>query len=263
MREQAPQELAVKSVLDIRTYRNGAGARDEFVRLMAEGTVPMLRRYGIDVVSFGPSIHDDDHSFLIRFFGSLQEREEQLASFYGSDEWLTTYDDQIMALIETYHTVVIPASREVALALATASRREDVGARKDRAGLLHGLMLRVVSSDKAGDVDPATTLAFEQAGPMAWARYEGGKVRLGFLLGALSGSRLECRYVQMANDGRVDGGHSTCVVGVMPDGRVRLTERFQWDTRRGSGTNVFEEIPEPPGNLGGSDVPPVPWSQRV
>ena len=123
MRERAPHELAVKSVLDIRTYRNGVGARDEFVRLMAEGTVPMLRRYGIDVVSFGPSVDDDDHSFLIRFFGSLQEREEQLASFYGSDEWLTTYDNQIMALIETYHTVVIPASREVALALATTSSR--------------------------------------------------------------------------------------------------------------------------------------------
>ena len=134
------------------------------------------------------------------------------------------------------------ADRVLETVRGLADRREVVGARKDRAGLLHGLMLRVVSSDKAGDVDPATTLAFEQAGPMTWARYEGGKVRLGFLLGALSGSRLECRYVQMANDGQIDGGHSTCVVGVMPDGRVRVTERFQWDTRYGSGTNVFEEI---------------------
>lgn len=137
------------------------------------------------------------------------------------------------------------ADRVLETVRGLAARGEDIGVRTGQRGSLHGLRLRVVSSAEAGDVDTATTFAFEQAGPMTWARYEGGKVRLGFLLGALSGSRLECRYVQMANDGRIDGGHSSCIVGVTPDGRVRLTERFQWDTRRGSGTNVFEETPGP------------------
>lgn len=69
---------------------------------------------------------DDDHAILIRFFGSLQERKEQLTRFYGSEEWLSTYDEEVMAMIETYHTVLLPAAREVASALATASpmRRE-------------------------------------------------------------------------------------------------------------------------------------------
>ena len=60
-------------VLDLRTYRCASGKRDEFVRLMAEGTVPMLRRDGIEVVSFGPSLHDDDHAYLIRFFESVPQ----------------------------------------------------------------------------------------------------------------------------------------------------------------------------------------------
>jgi len=108
-----------ESVLDIRTYRTVPGARDELVRLMTEETVPMLRRHGIEVVTFGPSIRDEDHSFLIRFFESLEEREEQLARFYGSEEWLTNYDERVMTLIETYHVVVVPASREAAMALAS------------------------------------------------------------------------------------------------------------------------------------------------
>jgi hypothetical protein len=116
----AHQEPAT-SVLDIRTYRTVAGKRDEFVRIMADGAVPMLRRYGVDVVAFGPSIHDDVHAFLIRFFRSLEEREEQLGRFYGSDEWLNTYDEHVMALIEVYHTVVTPASREVARALSASA----------------------------------------------------------------------------------------------------------------------------------------------
>jgi NIPSNAP len=108
-----------ESVLDIRTYRTVPGARDELVRLMAEETVPMLRRHGIEVVTLGPSIRDEDHSFLIRFFESLEEREEQLARFYGSEEWLTNYDERVMTLIETYHVVVVSASRGVAMALAS------------------------------------------------------------------------------------------------------------------------------------------------
>jgi len=29
---------------------------------------------------------------------------------------------------------------------------------------------------------------------------------------------------------------------VLSDGRFRLTEHFQWDSRVGGGTNIFEEI---------------------
>jgi hypothetical protein len=86
---------------------------------MAEETVPMLRRHGIEVVTFGPSIRDEDYSFLMRFFESLEEREEQLARFYGSEEWLTNYDERVKTLIETYHVVVVSASRGAAMALAS------------------------------------------------------------------------------------------------------------------------------------------------
>ena len=95
-------------VLDVRTYKCVPGGRDELVRIMSEGAVPMLRRHGIEVVAFGPSLRDDDHACLIRRFPSAAVREEQLTRFYGSEEWVSTYEEPVMALIDAYHTVVIP-----------------------------------------------------------------------------------------------------------------------------------------------------------
>jgi len=82
-------------VLDIRTYRTVPGGREEFLRIMADEAVPMLRRYGIEVVAFGPAVQDDDHAILIRFFISLEERKRQLERFYGSEEWLTHHDPRV------------------------------------------------------------------------------------------------------------------------------------------------------------------------
>jgi hypothetical protein len=95
-------------VLDVRTYKLGPGGREEFDRIFCEGALPMLRRAGISVVGYGPSIVDDAGYFLMRSFESTTDREEQLGSFYGNNEWRESYEDAVMALIENYHTIVIP-----------------------------------------------------------------------------------------------------------------------------------------------------------
>lgn len=97
-------------VLDVRTYKLVPGGRSDFDRIFREDSLPMLQRFGIQVVAYGPSLVDDDGYCLIRAFPSAARREDQLDSFYGSDEWRQNYEDAVMALIETYHTVVIPAA---------------------------------------------------------------------------------------------------------------------------------------------------------
>lgn len=87
----------------------------------------MLRRWGIHVVAFGPSIHDDDHAFLIRFFDSPEQRDAQLGRFYGGDEWRSSYDDRVTAMIESYHVVVVTAARELATGLAALGEPEPPG----------------------------------------------------------------------------------------------------------------------------------------
>lgn len=121
-----------------------------------------------------------------------------------------------------------------------ASARSEVDTRES--AQFDGLELRVVSTDAEGEVGDGTRLTFQQVGQIASARYEGGNVGLGYLVGVVGGERLECRYVQVGTHGRVDAGHSTWERRTRPDGVVEVTERFTWDTRLGSGTNKYEQL---------------------
>jgi len=110
--------------------------------------------------------------------------------------------------------------------------------------MLDGLRMNVTATDAAGVVGAETTLEFRQRGSIVSARYSGGDVEQGFLVGTLHGDKLEFRFVQVDRAGRIDGGHSTCDVTKLDSGKVRIHEHFQWDTRPESGTNVFDELPD-------------------
>jgi hypothetical protein len=107
-------------VLDIRTYRVVAGGGEKLDRIVREGSIPMLQRFGIHVVGYGPSLDDSDVYYLIRAFPSAARREEQLDHFYGSDEWLRNYREAVLALIETYHVVVVELTPAIGNALMAA-----------------------------------------------------------------------------------------------------------------------------------------------
>lgn len=96
--------------LEIRSYKLRPGTRERFDTLFRTGALPMLRRHGITVVDFGPSLHDADGYYLMRAYPSLEHRTKVLDAFYGSKEWMENYDADIMAMIDTYTTVVRPAT---------------------------------------------------------------------------------------------------------------------------------------------------------
>jgi len=108
---------------------------------------------------------------------------------------------------------------------------------------LNGKQMRVVSTAEVGVVNAETLFTFTQEGSVVSAHYSGGKVRLGHLVGIISSGILHFRYAQLDTEGRLDGGYSTCEISRTSDGRIRLLEHFQWESREGSGTNVFEEVP--------------------
>lgn len=105
-------------VLEIRTYRIHEGRRDEFDRLFREGALPLLRRFGVQVVGAGPSIDDALHYVLLRAYSSLDELNEQESAFYGSHEWRDVHREPILACIASYHTVVLETTAEAVDALA-------------------------------------------------------------------------------------------------------------------------------------------------
>ena len=58
---------------------------------------------------------------------------------------------------------------------------------------LDGLRMRVVSTAKGGEVNTETLFEFTQDGSVVSARYAGGKVRLGYLVGTMSTEGLRFR----------------------------------------------------------------------
>ena len=107
---------------------------------------------------------------------------------------------------------------------------------------LDGLTMFVSSTANNGVVDASTRIAFSQHGSRVLGRYQGGRIRRGFLVGAVSGKHLTFRYLQVEDSGEIHGGRSTCAIALMPGGRIRIVERFVWTTRNGRGTNVFDEF---------------------
>ena len=93
--------------VEIRSYNLKPGRRAEFHRLVVDQSMPMLQRWKVDVVAFGPSLHDDDSYYLIRAYASLEDLERSQDDFYGSDEWRSGPRQAIVNCIESDTSVVI------------------------------------------------------------------------------------------------------------------------------------------------------------
>ena len=93
--------------LEIRSYNLKPGTREEFHRRFMVEAFPMLKRWNIDVVAYGPSLHDENSYYLMRRYERLAQREESENAFYGSDEWRQGPREAILALIENYTEIVL------------------------------------------------------------------------------------------------------------------------------------------------------------
>lgn len=116
--------LQPERVVEIRSYNLKPGTRDEFHRVFVQEALPMLRRWKVDVVAYGPSLHDADSYFLMRSFPSVAERQQSEDAFYGSDEWRKGPRDRILGAILSYTTIVMSADTATLKGLrATMERR--------------------------------------------------------------------------------------------------------------------------------------------
>jgi hypothetical protein len=95
---------------------------------------------------------------------------------------------------------------------------------------------------EGGEAGAATVFEYYEAGDLVWARYAGGAVRLGFLVGTRDGDRLDFRYCQVNELGETSNGHCSTTISTLPGGRLRLSEEWAWESRPGSGTSVEDEV---------------------
>jgi hypothetical protein len=133
--------MTTERLLEIRTYEIQEGRREVFGDRMA-AVVPMLNRYGIDVVGHGPSLEDDRHYVLLRSFASSAELMEQEQAFYDGREWRTGPRAGILEFIDAYHTVVLRSTDDAIRALAASLTTTGVGERRTAAGDIAALTER-------------------------------------------------------------------------------------------------------------------------
>ncbi|HEU0304927.1 MAG TPA: hypothetical protein VFR32_10145 [Gaiellaceae bacterium] len=107
---------------------------------------------------------------------------------------------------------------------------------------LEGRSFRYAEMGAQGEGSDATVFEYHEQDGVVWARYEGGAVRLGFLVGTREGQHLEFRYSQLNDRGETSNGRCSTTISVLPDGRLRLAEDWAWESKPGGGTSTAEEV---------------------
>lgn len=107
---------------------------------------------------------------------------------------------------------------------------------------LDGRTLAAVANDEDGEVGADTVFHFEQYGERIYASYSGGDIADGHLVGTFDGDQWDIRYTQINSDNETATGHSVGDVELLDDGRIRVEDEWEWESKPGSGESIHEEI---------------------
>lgn len=94
-------------VIEIRSYNLKPGSRNAFHELFIRDCLPLLNKWKIKVIDFGPSIHDADSYYLIRAYRDLDDMQQSEDAFYSSDDWKNGPREAVLSYILHYTTIVL------------------------------------------------------------------------------------------------------------------------------------------------------------
>ncbi len=95
------------NIIEIRTYKLKPDSGARFYACFYTHVLPLLTKWGIDVVACGLSQHDPDAAYLIRNYDTLAEREGSQDAFYSSSEWREGPRRTVLGFITHYTDVVL------------------------------------------------------------------------------------------------------------------------------------------------------------
>lgn len=107
---------------------------------------------------------------------------------------------------------------------------------------------RSVTNTSNGEVSGDTLFHYHQKDQIVWAEYSGGSIVKGFLIATLRvDNGLDMRYQHVNTQGELMTGHCQSTPEQLPDGRIRLHERWQWTSGdHSSGESIVDEVPGSP-----------------
>lgn len=102
-----------------------------------------------------------------------------------------------------------------------------------------------VANTENGEVSAETIFEYRQDGDVVWAVYRGGDVVFGTLIAkVVENDCLEMRYQHLNRAGKFMTGVCRSTPELLPDGRLRLHEKWQWTSGDEScGESIVEELP--------------------
>jgi hypothetical protein len=108
---------------------------------------------------------------------------------------------------------------------------------------LDGKVFRSVSNTSNGEVGAETRFHYQQTGDLVTATYQGGEIVAGHLIATMQpNGQLEMRYHHLNAKGELMVGRCTSTPRQLADGRLRITEEWQWlSGDMSSGRSEIEE----------------------
>lgn len=108
----------------------------------------------------------------------------------------------------------------------------------------HNRRFRPVQNSKNGETSAETEFHYLQKGNIITGTYNGGDIVLGNLIAIVNEkSELDMRYQQVNKHGELMTGICKSTPEILPNGKIRLHEKWQWTSGdNSSGESVIEEI---------------------
>jgi len=94
---------------------------------------------------------------------------------------------------------------------------------------LEGKIFRSVTNTENGEVGAGTLFYYRQHGDVVSAEYRGGTIVAGHLIAkVLNNGQLDMRYHHLNNHGEFMLGKCFSTPEILPDGRLKFKESWQW-----------------------------------
>lgn len=110
--------------------------------------------------------------------------------------------------------------------------------------MYHNKRFQSIQNTPNGEVSGDTFFHYKQEGSTVWATYKGGSIIFGTLIAKMDEKgALDMRYQHLSEDNSFKTGQCKSTPEILPDGRIRLHETWQWTSGdQSSGQSIIEEI---------------------
>ncbi len=105
-------------------------------------------------------------------------------------------------------------------------------------------IFKSISNTPNGETSKDTIFHYKQEGDILTCDYSGGEIKKGHLIGLVSQDGIiDMKYHQINSENILMTGICTSIPTILPNGKIRLTESWQWTSGDFSkGESILEEI---------------------